>query len=321
MKHSMHWGLALAISGALYSCDKPAESAADDVRPQTLSTILPPSSAIISDCPTPYLITLESITKVGDNYEWVWSVKNPNPGNGSNGTVQNLSHWDIKLGPCATMSDVVSAATSTDGTTWSPFTPTYQPDPSIESFCSILTGPVLKFNVGTTGSAKTYYKLVINKDLGIDMAGVAFYKSGAGSGCGTICFPGIGCPEDEDEGCSFSQGYWFAKPDLVWPGNVTVGGHSYTQAEGVAIFKSSNAGGIGAAKKVFLQAAAIKLSGSSVSGSATVWAHVQVVDNWLATLPKLTPANVKSFNGSPGAAAALAAADAISAWIEANHCE
>lgn len=321
MKHSMHWGLALAISVAIFGCGKPAITAPDDPKAQSLSVISPVSSPIISNCPTPYLITLESVTQVGSNYEWVWSVTNTNPGNGSNGTVQNLSHWDIKLGQCATMADVVSAATSADGITWNSFTPTYEDDQSILNTCSIVTGPVLKFDFGTSGAAKSYYKLVINKNLSVDMAANAFYKSGNNTGCGGLCFPGLGCPVPEDEGCSFSQGYWFAKPNLVWPGNVTIGGHSYTQAEGVAIWNSSNAGGIGTAKKVFLQVAAIKLSGSNVSVTATVWAQVLIAENWLATLPKLTPANVKSFNATAGAAAAKAAADAISAWITENHCE
>src|SRR6202008_2534938 len=36
----------------------------------------PPANStfpIVSTCTFPYVITLESITKVGNNYEWVWS--------------------------------------------------------------------------------------------------------------------------------------------------------------------------------------------------------------------------------------------------------
>ncbi|MGX5820102.1 hypothetical protein ACWKWU_18030 [Chitinophaga lutea] len=320
MKKTLVGVLALGFTFfILFSgCQKGAQPSPSE-KPLTLAAV---SSPIVSECSSPYRITLESVTQVGSNYEWVWSVMNPNPGNGTNGTVQNLSHWDITLGDCATMDDVVGGAVSTDGITWTSFVPVLQGDASILNTCSVVTGPVLKFDLGTTAGAKSYYKLIINKNYGVDLTGFAYYKSGNTTGCGTTCFPGIGCPEPvTDEGCSFSQGYWFAKPDLVWPGNVTVGGYSYTQAEGVAIWKSSNAGGIGTAKKVFLQAAAIKLSGSSVSPSASVWPYVQTIDNWLATLPKLTAANVKSFNGAPGAAAAVAAADAISTWIEAHHCE
>lgn len=321
MKKLMQWGMAVAVSAGFFACEKSAEKLEDKLSVQDLSVVLPPSEAITSLCPTPYVITLESITQVGSNYEWVWSVYNPNPGNGSNGTVQNLSHWDINLGQCATMDDVVGAAYSADGVNWTTFEPTYEEDQSILNNCSLLTGPVLKFDFGTSGGDKSYYKLIVSKSLGIDMDGVAFYKSGNVTRCGILCFPGLGCPDEVVEGCSFSQGYWFAKPNLVWPGNLTLGGHTYTQAEGVAIWNSSNSGGIGTAKKVFLQAAAIKLSGSNVGATATVWPYVQTIDNWLATLPKLTPANVKSFNNAAGAADARAAADAIAAWIELHHCE
>lgn len=308
--------MAIALLAGCQKTDKVAPEN-EELAP-TVSVVATPVS---TECSAPYKIVLESVTKVGDNWEWVWSVQNPNPGNGSGGTVQNLSHWDIRLGQCATMDDVVGAATSADGVTWTPFVPTYETDNSILNTCSLETGPVLKFDFGTTGGAKSYYKLVINKNLGVDLNGFAFYKSGNTTGCGATCFPGLGCPEPEGEGCSYSQGYWFAKPNLVWPGTVTVGGHTYTQAEGKAIWNSSNAGGIGTAKKVFLQVATIKLSGASVLGGATVWPYVAIGDGWLATLPKLTPTNVKNFNNTAGAAEAKAAADAISTWIEGHHCE
>jgi hypothetical protein len=44
------------------------------------------------------------------------------------------------------------------------------------------------------------------------------------------------CSPEEGAGCSLSMGYWFAKPNLVWPGTVTIGGKTYTQAEGKAIW-------------------------------------------------------------------------------------
>jgi hypothetical protein len=38
------------------------------------------------------------------------------------------------------------------------------------------------------------------------------------------------------ECCSFSQGYWFAKPNVVWPYNLSIGGKTYTKSEGQAIW-------------------------------------------------------------------------------------
>ncbi len=317
MKHLSILGLALTLS--LFGCKKSVETKLDTTQEKNLSTL---NVALVrSNCNVPYDISLESVTPVGGNYEWVWSVQNPNPGNGSNGTVQNLSHWNITLGECATFSDIISGATSADGITWTAFTPTYMQDAAMFNTCTVSTGNVVKFDYGTSGSAKSYYKLIINKNLGVDMNGLAYYKSGNNTGCGTECFPGFGCPVVVAEGCSYSQGYWFSKPGLAWPYNASVGCQTYTQAEGVAIFKSSNAGGIGTAKKVFQQVAAIKLSGSSVLNTATVWPYIQTAEAWLCTLPKLTTANVKNFNTTTGAAAASIAADSISSWIGRNHCE
>lgn len=163
---------------------------------------------IPSKCSTnfAYRITLESVTANNNGtYSWIWSVYNPNPGNGNNGTAQDMSHWSFVLNNCCTpcsggavgaqLSDVVSAATSTNGTSWQSFTPTLQQDPSILNSCNIATGPVLKFDVGTSGTAKTYYRLVLSRDFQVFENAASIYKSGKRTGCGVICYPGIGCPE------------------------------------------------------------------------------------------------------------------------------
>jgi hypothetical protein len=150
---------------------------------------------IVSTCTFPYIITLESVNLINGKYEWIWSIRNPNPGNGkNNGTVQDLSHWDITLGSCAHFENIVSGATSSNGTSWSSFSPTYQQDPSIYNTASMSTGNVIKFSVTTTSTAKTYCKLVTTQNLVVNNQSVAYYKSGANTGSGTLCFPGFGCP-------------------------------------------------------------------------------------------------------------------------------
>ncbi len=133
-----------------------------------------------------------------------------------------------------------------------------------------------------------------------------------------------GVQETEEEPfCSLSQGYWFAKPGVVWPdvngataGEVTIGNQNYTQAEGAAIWGTSNAGGIKHSKKGFLQVATIKLSGgTSLNTPASLWSDVTIVENWLGTLSKLSPANLPTGN-----TAASAAAGRIGDWIDDNHC-
>src|SRR5690242_8692895 len=79
----------------------------------------------------PYSIILESVTDNGDNtWTWVWSVQNPTPGNGNNGTAQGLSHWGFAFGACVTASNLVNAGTSADGITWNDFNPSLAIDPS-----------------------------------------------------------------------------------------------------------------------------------------------------------------------------------------------
>jgi hypothetical protein len=267
-----------------------------------------------------YTVTLESVVNNNDGtFTWTWSIFNPNPGNGLNGTAQNLSHWNVTLGNCVIFDNVMSGATSVDGTNYTSFTPTWQQDNALLNTCQVATGNVLKFDIGTSGNSKTYCQLTINKDVEIDTEVLAYYKSGNVTPCGTFNFPGFGCERIVvNEGCSMSQGYWFAKPDVVWPnGSVTVGGKSYNRTEGLAIWNSSNKGGISAAKSGFLQVAAIRLSGSTVLPAATVWADIAIVETYLASLPKLTAANVKTYNDSNVAAAAGRIGD----WINAHHCE
>jgi hypothetical protein len=323
----------LALS-MLIGCEKSANDLSIEQSEREASPV-PPSSATITTtlpvesnpaCAGPYKVVLESVANNGNGtYTWTWSVQNPNPGNGSNGTIQNLSHWDITLGPCIAIDNIVSGATSTNGTDWISFTPKFEPDPSLPNTGCDITVSVVKFNVGTSGSAKTYYKLTINEDVLVDPAATGYYKGGGNTGCGTFCFPGFACkPEGPLEGCSFSQGYWFAKPNLVWPdvngadaGNVTIGGHFYTQAEGKAIWNTSNAGGMADTKKAFLQVAAIKLSADNVLPTASVWADVQIIENWLSTLPKLTTSNLKNWKNKDAADAA----GRIGNWIQLYHCE
>lgn len=135
-----------------------------------------------------YNIALESKTLVDGNWEWIWSVQNLNPGNGTNGTVQNLSHWGMQFGTCFSWSSVVGAAYSSDGINWINFTPVYAVDPSQ----SCLTTPVLKFDFGTTGGSASYYKLVLNEDYSIGSS-FGYYKSGSRTGCCTFNFPGVDC--------------------------------------------------------------------------------------------------------------------------------
>jgi hypothetical protein len=195
--------IATTIAIAAFSCKKEAQltSSVNDNKSVLLTatngensspTARPSSSGQCN--PNAYNIVLESRTLVNGNWEWVWSVQNSNPGSGNNGTFQDLSNWGMQFGTCVNPSAMVSAAHSGDGTTWTGFTPSFQIDPSQ----SCMTTPVLKFDFGTIGSSKSYYKLVVNQNY-TEASVPGYYKSGSTTGCCTFNFIGVGCPSGQEE--------------------------------------------------------------------------------------------------------------------------
>ena len=166
--------------------------------------------------------------------------------------------------------------------------------------------------------AGTYSVIIANTSMSVTVT-----DSGSNTvGPYTIDMAGPICGGTTAANCSLSQGYWFAKPQAVWPnGTVTIGGKTYSQAEGKAIWNISNAKGLLNAKAAFTQAAAVKLSGSSVSPSATVWADVAIIDNYLASIAKISPTAIPGNSKTGANAAAGAAAGRIGQWIDANHCK
>jgi hypothetical protein len=93
---------------------------------------------------------------------------------------------------------------------------------------------------------------------------------------------------------------------------------NYSQEEGKAIWNTSNTKGLLNAKAAFLQASAIKLS--NVAPTASVWADVQIIENYLASIAKLTPGTIPANSRTGANANAGAAAGRIGNWINANHC-
>ena len=282
-----------------------------------------------SQCASPYEINLLQRTQQPDGtWLWIWGVRNPKPGDGTNGTIQDLTHWSMQLPECIKAENIKLAKSAYYNQLFQYFFPVIGPDAAYTNCppgSPDVTGGatnLLRFKPGTLGSDVSVYALVLDKEYPVDPNAVAYYKSGCnpgGTGTGKTCFPGIGCPKPEPcvEGCSYSQGRYFSNNDKPWPTpTVTVGGKTYTQAEGRAIWKSSNQGGISDAKKSFHQVAAIKLSGSSVGKCAKVWADVKIIEDWLSTLPKLTPTNHYEFKNK----AAAEAAGRIGSWIEKHHC-
>jgi hypothetical protein len=300
----------LTVLLATFSCQKQSEQTGE------ISSRKPPAPPSSSSC-TDYVVTLTR-TYANGQTTFIWTIVNPNPGNGSNGTLQNLSHWSFIPG-CPenngleqNWSDIYSASYSYNGVNYTDIVPVpeFAPDPSQN--CT--NANVFKFNQGTSSSAPTYYKLVLWGNYGTDLM-TAYFKSGANTGCCSKNVQGIGCKESS---CSYSQGYFFASPH-DWPTpTVEVGGYTYTEIEGRAIWNCSNAGGIRDSKKGFTQVAALKLSGlyPPTTGDVSIDADIATIEAWLATLGKL----VACSNLPTGNADVKAAAGRIGQWINANHC-
>lgn len=178
-----------------------------DLAPQSSSVATSPSATLKAKKPTAssnaecdppsYTNTLSKIDNLDGTWTWTWTVWNPTPGNGNNNTLQNLSHWSFKFPDCGALtngpsiSDVIYAGYSSDGINYTSFTPTLQVDPSMSSYG--VTDPVLKFNFGTTGTAPSFYRLIVSRDFAENEYCGAFYKSGSATGVKRGMFTGFDC--------------------------------------------------------------------------------------------------------------------------------
>lgn len=151
---------------------------------KTIPTAIKPTAS--------YEITLLSTEVVGSNQVWTWKLVNPLPGNGDNGTLQNVSHWSLPL--CPQMeSALVSAQYSFDQENWTNVPIEMERDPSIRLCTSV---DVLKFDIGTNGTQPNYYRIVFNKILTVNPTATSYIKTGGGlRGCNLYYYAGIGCSE------------------------------------------------------------------------------------------------------------------------------
>jgi hypothetical protein len=124
---------------------------------------------------------------------WEWTLRNPNPGNGENGTLQDVSHWSLPLSPEAEAA-LISAEYSFDGITWFSVSLNIDRDPSIKQ-CT--TNDVLKFDIGTSGTNVNYYRITFDKDFIMNPYAKSYIKTGGGrTGCNLYFYSGIGTKLD-----------------------------------------------------------------------------------------------------------------------------
>jgi hypothetical protein len=113
--------------------------------------------------------------------------------------------------------------------------------------------------------------------------------------------------EDDDYeivSCAYSQGYWFANRNTVWPYDVEVGGMTFTQNEGKTFWPPNTP-----TRRAFTQYSAIYLSGVTVSEFPELEQAMETIDDYFA-------------NDYPNAAGHIVnrAAGRIGNWIDSNHC-
>lgn len=139
-----------------------------------------------------YNINLMSKSMEGANETWTWSLVNPNPGNGDNETLQDVSHLSFPLNAQAEAA-LVSAEYSYDGTNWHNNPISIDRDPAIKACTSV---DVLKFDVGTTGTAPLYYRVTFNDQFESNCWATCYIKTGGGrNGCNVYYFTGVATPK------------------------------------------------------------------------------------------------------------------------------
>lgn len=296
------------ISIAIFGCQKTTlnteETSVSEQASKGLNT-----TATLGSCEVLNITVAQSYNAVSNQTTFTWTLVNTNPGNGSNGTYKNLSHWTMILCERAA-ANLVSQSNSLGVQV----APTYMVDPAMT--CN--ADSVLKFNYGTSASIPSVYSLVLNGKFSVDTAAKGFFK--AGIGCCSRTFPGISCVVEVPV-CSLSQGYWFANAAHSWNNlTVTIGGNTYTQAEGQVLWSSHPGGQGGNATRSFYQAAAIMLSIPVAANRPTsVAADIALIDAYLTGLGKLSSSNHPNLH-TLAATSASDAAGRISNWICANHC-
>jgi hypothetical protein len=149
-------------------------------------------------------------------YAWVWKVTQLGGFDCNTG----LSHFDISLGLCAVVDNILHAYYKEEGE-WVEFgaDTSFGNDPS-SSACS--DADWLKFNFGAEGT--NYYKLVLDDIFDVDLVD-ALVKYGQGApggpcqpGCEVGMIYGIGCPADEEE-CYEDETGWADGDRYVTRGN------------------------------------------------------------------------------------------------------
>jgi hypothetical protein len=311
-KTKLMFGGALLALTMFFACERNISTRDKTVDEVQTSVSLSSQSIAAINCSN-YTVDASIMYKDGSTYV-IWQVTNPNPSN----TSQDLSHWDWFLPECISFDKVLggyyTTSYSADFSTWTSFTPTNQVDPS--QSCS--TANVVKFNTGTSGAASTWYAVKLQGTAYSLADGVNQGIFKAGTTCCTKDIEGVVCTTTS--WCAYSQGYFFAKPNVTWCQPVTFGAWSATITQGKALWPAKS----NVMRKAFFQASALQLSMMCINGGNAIPESILADYNYLAGAVSASSYAKVSAGTIPNGYSSMliaAAAGRVGSWIaNGNHC-
>lgn len=251
-----------------------------------------------------------------DGTLWTYTITKSKPKS------KDLSHFIIDLNNCgeesASFADIIYA--TVNGVT-ADLTPSEGSGTGCNPQATTLN--FIKINVDGSGP----WVLVIKYDRGYDVVEAdSWIKAGNSCNKGKSLAPG--CPVEEY--CSFSQGFFFANGALnngasaYWTDGLTIGGVTYTQAQGMNIWRIDRGRGGNQTLNGFFQLGAVRLSGVE----SEVQAQVDIIDAYFTAVGNvydyLVDNSYFAFPNSAGgytSAQVANAGSAIGTYIDAHHCE
>lgn len=253
-----------------------------------------------------------TVTQNADGSEWTYTITK------SKANSKNLSHFIIDLKNCgeesATFSDIIWATVNGAPADMSPTEGSgtgCNPQANTTNF--------IKFNT----NSGTSWVIVIKFDRGYEVAQGALSWIKAGTSCNTGLIPAPGCPREDY--CSFSQGFFFANgaynngASEFWANGLTIGGITYTQAQGMAEWDANTGVGSDAGMRGFFQLGALLLSGTGAE--AGVAPQAALIEAYFTGLDVTTVSVLPASNNGILKSDVSAASGIIGEYIDANHCE
>ncbi|MFD2514425.1 hypothetical protein ACFSRY_11150 [Pontibacter locisalis] len=309
LKLTKSLSIGLCATMLMFSCSKDME----DVNPSsTLSGVSTDAAKAASTANTVAPLSISSLSTT-DGKTWSFTVQ-------KNAAVTeklaNVGSLMLTMMDCEDMPIMLSAAnvasasiTGKNGTYNQPLAPSYKEGNGSVCDMGTVTGYIRLTDFVeklTDGSAYT---------VNITLYDAVRVKSGKvwariSNSCSTTDIVGPGC--EEQDFCGEGHGYFHEVGS--WEGHeVTLGGHTYTEAEGLALMNPNAGGGNKYIGFAFSQGATVELNKKLKMISARAYdSEMTAINAYLGGFDKLTASTAaEKYDGSPEATAAKTAAGYI----------